>query len=160
MRRLLNMARPALAEMKTNGYGEKFGEAANPTEVQAFRDNTCRLAALDKALAEQKAAYAELAARGESKSPGVRELVEALRENDAEARELRTLVAAQKSIAGFWIPPRAVYTRKLAEVRALEGRLQQLSEATNGPPGGGDIGEVAAHAPMPRGEQPHAEECL
>ena len=157
VRRLLGKARPALAEMKENGYDAKFGKAASPGEVQAFLDNSRRLAALDEAMVEQKAVHAEMVARGESKEPSARGLASALHENGAEAHELRELIAAQKSIAGFYIPARVVYTRKLAEVRALEGRLQQLSEATKGPPGGAgggvdDLYAMVAHGPAPLGE--------
>jgi hypothetical protein len=64
----------------------------------------------------------------------VHELSHAIHAAQTEAHELSELVAHSKAIAGFYIPPRAVYTRKLGEVRALEGRLQMLLEAANAPP--------------------------
>lgn len=39
---------------------------------------------------------------------------------------LSSLVARQKQVPGFYVPPRAVYSRQLAEVRALEGRLERF----------------------------------
>jgi hypothetical protein len=75
----------------------------------------------------------------------VHELSHAIHAAQTEAHELSELVAHSKAIAGFYIPPRAVYTRKLGEVRALEGRLQMLLEAANAPP-----------ATRPPGGGPHA----
>jgi len=36
------------------------------------------------------------------------------------------LIARQKQVAGFYVPPRAVYSRQLAEVRALEDRVDRI----------------------------------
>jgi len=128
VRQLLSTARPALAEMVANGYNERFGKAATPGEIQSFKENIARLEALEATAASHKAQLAELQARGQARGDEGRELLVELREVSSEAAELKELITTQKSIAGFWIAPRDVYTRKLGEVRALEGRLQLLSE--------------------------------
>jgi hypothetical protein len=51
-----------------------------------------------------------------------------LREIMAEMSNLQDLLARQKLISGFYIPARAVHTKKAAEVRALENRLQVLED--------------------------------
>jgi len=129
VRRALAAARPALAEMEASGYGERFGKAAMPTEIRTFRETAHRLAELEPLVAQDKAALAELGATDRG-GAAARALRSRLRESLAEMTNVKALLEQQKSIAGFWIAPRTVYTRKLAEVRALEGRLQQLSEAT------------------------------
>jgi hypothetical protein len=129
----LSKARPALAEMEANGYAEKFGKAAEPTAIKTFNENTRHLLALEAAIREEKAAMAELAARGEGRSAQAAETALSLREASAEWADLSELIGRQKSIPGFYIPARAVYTIKLAEIRALEGRLQQLHAAASAP---------------------------
>jgi len=44
----------------------------------------------------------------------------------AESDNLRDIMMRQKSIKGFWIAPKASYTKKLAEVRELETRAAML----------------------------------
>ena len=39
------------------------------------------------------------------------------------------VMASQKSIKGFWTPPKSAYTSKLAEVKELEAQLSQLQVA-------------------------------
>jgi len=56
----------------------------------------------------------------------MRELTITLREMGAEISNLQDLLARQKLISGFYIPARAVYTKKAAEVRAFENRLEVL----------------------------------
>ena len=129
----LSKARPALAEMEANGYAEKFGKAAEPTAIKTFNENTRHLLALEAAIREEKAAMAELGARGEGRSAQAAETALSLREASAEWADLSELIGRQKSIPGFYIPARAVYTIKLAEIRALEGRLQQLHAAASAP---------------------------
>ena len=129
----LSKARPALAEMEANGYAEKFGKAAEPTAIKTFNENTRHLLALEAAIREEKAAMAELGARGEGRSAQAAETALSLREASAEWADLSELIVRQKSIPGFYIPARAVYTIKLAEIRALEGRLQQLLAAASAP---------------------------
>ena len=104
--------------------------AANPGEVKSFLDNRRRLAELESSAARDKAALAELRARSELRSDVARSLLEGVREASNEAAELRDLVETQKSIPGFLIAPRDVYLRKCAEIRELEGRLQQIDGAS------------------------------
>ena len=77
-----------------------------------------------------KSALAELQARGEGRIPVARDHASALHEAVAEMANVRDVVKRQKMISGFWIAPREVFTRKLAEVRTLEARLGQLEGAT------------------------------
>ena len=39
------------------------------------------------------------------------------------------VIASQKSIKGFWTPPKSAYTSKLTEVKELEAQLSQLQVA-------------------------------
>uniref|UniRef100_A0A7S2CM31 Kinesin motor domain-containing protein n=1 Tax=Haptolina brevifila TaxID=156173 RepID=A0A7S2CM31_9EUKA len=130
--RKLSKARPELAEMEANGYAEKFGKAAIPGEVQSFKDNRAHLNALVAVIAKDKVVLAEMQGRGQGSGRPAQEVKHRLHEAQMEAKEVGELVASQLSIPGFLIAPRAVYTRKLAEVRALEERLQQLSDAASG----------------------------
>ena len=107
-------------------------DACSQGEVQGFKENRDRLEILTATIAVEKVNLAEMQGRGEGGGRPAQEVRHLLHEAQVEANELDKLVVAQRAIPGFWIAPRAVYTRKLAEVHALEGRLQQLSEAAEG----------------------------
>ena len=115
-------------------------DACSQGEVQGFKENRDRLEILTATIAVEKVNLAEMQGRGEGGGRPAQEVRHLLHEAQVEANELDKLVVAQRAIPGFWIAPRAVYTRKLAEVHALEGRLQQLSEAAEGGGAGGEGG--------------------
>ena len=125
MERELAVAKAKLAEMESAGYAEKFGKAAMPGDIRDFRKTSARLSESEEDVSGWKAHLAELKAQGNGKCEEARRLAEAIREGSAEISNLADLLARQKQVPGFWIPPRAVYTRTLAEVRVLEGRIEQ-----------------------------------
>ena len=122
----LKVASAKLAEMEAAGYAEKFGPTALPTEIREFKARVARLGEVSADLAAWKSDLAELHARGQGRSEEARGLGAAIREASSEVANVTDLIARQKSVPGFWIAPRAVYTRKLAEVRALESRIEQM----------------------------------
>ena len=134
LRRQLDKARPVLAEMEANGFGERFGKASLPGEINQFQSNTVRIAELEATVTRDKIAFAELNAHTHSNgtpssAAAARALGHRIQEAVVEMQGLQELVARSKAVAGFYIPPRAIYTRKLAEVRAFEGRLEQIAAA-------------------------------
>jgi hypothetical protein len=91
-----------------------------------FMDPTTRVSLCPQDIWHWKAAIAELQARGDGRGEEARHLAMEIREASAEVANLADLVARQKQVSGFYIPPRAVYSRKLAEVRVLESRMEQI----------------------------------
>jgi hypothetical protein len=121
----LEAARAALARLEAEGHGERFGEAADGTSVASFQENARRKALYDTEALEAKGELTEAVASG----AGGR-VEKALRTRiaaaEAESDNLRDILLRQKSIKGFWIAPKASYTKKLAEVRELEARVAML----------------------------------
>ena len=142
--RQLEAAKRQLSEFEASGYGERFGPAAQPGEKRAFQENTSRLAAYEREIRHTRAEIAEI-------DPGLkaeaRELTSTLREMQAEMLNLQGMIKRQKLISGFYIPARAVYTRKLAEVYALENKLETLKEVRESPHG--STSNAAVSAPPP-----------
>ena len=120
---LLSAARDELARLELDGHGEKFGDAEGPSAIAQFKDNVRRKAAMDREALEARSMLAELRSNDPSKASALRTRAE---NAEAESRNLRDIILRQKSIKGFWIAPKAAYTKKLAEVRELEARLRMV----------------------------------
>jgi hypothetical protein len=133
--RALEAAKLKLAEFFADGYGERFGANVQPGEKRAFLENTSRLAEYEAEIRASTVELAELKAdssRTEAeRRDEMRALASSLRETSAEIVNLRQILKRQKAISGFYIPARAVCTRKEAEVRALESKIETLREAAN-----------------------------
>ena len=134
-RRQLEVAKQQLAEFEASGYGERFGPAAQAGEKRAFKESTSRVAEYESEMRITRAELSELngdtSRSAAEKRAEVHELNAALREMSAEVLNLQGMIKRQKLISGFYIPARAVYTRKLAEVQVLENRLESLREVAS-----------------------------
>ena len=119
LQRELAVARRDLAAMEANGYGEHFGKDALPGEVASFKENVNALEEWQRCLAEDRAALAEIQAGGDGSQAEVNELAAAIRDGSGKVTHLKRMIERQHTVAGFYVAPRAVYSRKLAEVRAL-----------------------------------------
>jgi hypothetical protein len=134
-RRQLLVAKKQLAEFEASGYSERFGPAAQAGEKRAFKESTSRVTEYEKEILLTRAELSEL--NGDTsrstaeKREQAKELNAALREMSAEVKNLKGMIKRQKLISGFYIPARAVYTRKLAEVQGLENRLESLREVAS-----------------------------
>ena len=105
---LLSAARDELARLELDGHGEKFGDAEGPSAIAQFKDNVRRKAAMDREALEARSMLAELRSNDPSKASALRTRAE---NAEAESRNLRDIILRQKSIKGFWIAPKAAYTR-------------------------------------------------
>eukprot|EP00994_Dinema_validum_P009355 NODE_919_length_1235_cov_72.346543_g687_i0.p1 GENE.NODE_919_length_1235_cov_72.346543_g687_i0~~NODE_919_length_1235_cov_72.346543_g687_i0.p1 ORF type:complete len:255 (-),score=40.90 NODE_919_length_1235_cov_72.346543_g687_i0:271-1035(-) len=123
----LETTRRALAQMETAGMGERFASDAVPSEIRQFQDNTKRLAAEEAKARAAREALAEAKAKDEGGSTDIERLQQQAAVAEKEAHNLRDILLRQKSIKGFWIPPKPGYLAKLAEFKHLEGQLQMLS---------------------------------
>ena len=128
----LAAARAALAQLEAGGFGEHFGPDAVPSEVRSFQENVRRLAEEEAAGRRLRAEAAEHKARGDAPLKALRTLSELqarAAQHEAEAANLRDILARQKTIRGFWVAPSKGYVQKASEVRQLEARLRQLEDA-------------------------------
>ena len=122
----LEAARAELARLEAEGFGERFGDAADTTTVAGFRDNVRRKGEKDGEALRARARLAEVVARGGEGSAEATALRGRAEAAEAESANLRDIVLRQKSIKGFWIAPKAGYVKKEAEVRELEERVAML----------------------------------
>ena len=122
----LEAARAELARLEAEGFGERFGDAADTTTVAGFRDNVRRKGEKDGEALRARARLAEVVARGSEGSAEATALRGRAEAAEAESANLRDIVLRQKSIKGFWIAPKAGYVKKEAEVRELEERVAML----------------------------------
>ena len=134
-------ARTALEQMEADGLGETFG--ATVSEVRTFKQNRARFEQEDSAA---RAARAELVeARGSGASTRELAAIEARAESaEAEAANYRDIVFRQKTIKGFYAPPKACAVSKAAEIKQLEMQVAQLEDVRSQVPGSspGDTHDV------------------
>ena len=142
-----------LAEMEREGYAEKFGKAAMPGDIKDFRKRQQRIEESEADVAGWKASLAELKAQGNGGGRDARDLAEAIRHGSAEISTLTDLLARQKQVSGFWIPPRAVYTRTLAQVRELENLIEQRANLSSAAKTNHVDRRVARHDPRHKAPQ-------
>jgi hypothetical protein len=125
--RTLEAARAELERLETQGFGERFGEAADVTTIASFQDNVRRKAEKDTEALAARGRLAEVLARGGKGTAEALSLQSRAEGAELESANLRDIVLRQKSIKGFWIAPKAGYVKKQAEVRELQARLRMLS---------------------------------
>jgi hypothetical protein len=87
--------------------------------VRSFKENQHALDEWERCLAEDRAALSEMQARGDGTDYEIADLAAAIREGSGKVTHHKRMDEKRKSVAGFYVPARAVYSRKLAEARAL-----------------------------------------
>ena len=87
--------------------------------MRSFKENQHALDEWERCLAEDRAALSEMQARGDGTDYEIADLAAAIREGSGKVTHHKRMDEKRKSVAGFYVPARAVYSRKLAEARAL-----------------------------------------
>ncbi len=139
----LAAARSELARLEAEGHGARFGDDADAPSIAQFKENVRRKAAYDDEALEVRARLAEAQASGGE----VAGLSTRAERAEAESANLRDILLRQKSIKGFFIPPKASYAKMQAEIRELEARLGMVGQP-------GSRRATTAALPLARGGEP------
>ena len=123
----LDAARVEMERLEAQGFGERFGEAADVTTIASFQENVRRKGEKDAEALAARGQLAEVLARGGKGTLEALALQRRAEGAELESANLRDIILRQKSIKGFWIAPKAGYVKKQADVRELEARLAMLT---------------------------------
>ena len=127
LRSRLGAARADLARLEAEGHGEHFGDGAEKTEVAGFKENARRKAAYDAEALVFRSRLTEVKGGGGGTAADAAALRARAERAEAESANLRDILMRQRTIKGFYIPPKPGYEKRLAEVRELEARLGMCS---------------------------------
>eukprot|EP00658_Telonema_sp_P-2_P085561 TRINITY_DN9783_c0_g1_i2.p1 TRINITY_DN9783_c0_g1~~TRINITY_DN9783_c0_g1_i2.p1 ORF type:complete len:425 (+),score=73.82 TRINITY_DN9783_c0_g1_i2:137-1411(+) len=115
--------RQVLDKMKQDGFGGRFGSTGCASERRAFTDNQRKMAFEESVFMESRSLLAEAMGSGASESElwALQARADTARFN---AENLRMILLRQRSIEGFWIPPKNAYGKRLGQLKALEEQLK------------------------------------